>query len=138
MFLLCMLSTLSLWGYISAFSLSRRMIGLDALPYRTCWDVYIIHFKLLTQVCCIYCFILPFLLCFVCFFHLFPFLPFAFTPTSFLFGFHFIPTQICRCSFNLADNLRMCLFRHLAIVLASCMCVFPPTFSALNVVPSLS
>ena len=47
--------------------------------------------------------------------------PLPLHPHRFLFGFHFISTQICRRSFNLADNLRMCLFRHLAIVLASCI-----------------
>ena len=46
--------------------------------------------------------------------------PLPLHPHRFLFGFHFISTQIGRRSFNLADNLRMCLFRHLSIVLASC------------------
>lgn len=50
--------------------------------------------------------------------------PLPLHPHRFLFGFHFISTQIGRRSFNLADNFRMCLFRHLAIVLASCgMCI---------------
>ena len=50
--------------------------------------------------------------------------PLPLHPHRFLFGSYFVSTRIGRCSFNLADNLRMCLFRHLAIVLASCgMCI---------------
>ena len=47
--------------------------------------------------------------------------PLPLHPHRFLFSLYFISTQICRRSFNLADNLRMCLFRHSAIVLASCI-----------------
>ena len=46
--------------------------------------------------------------------------PLPLHPHRFLFGLYFISTQICRRSFNLVDNIRMCLFRPSVIVLASC------------------
>ena len=67
--------------------------------------------------------------------------PLPLHPHRFLFSLYFISTQICRRSFNLADNLRLCLFRHSAIVLASCgmytsSCVFCIERSAVIVIAS--